>query len=56
MNSKIYNNKIVHKNITLFKKYGVNFIEPEIGHLMWKNGIGKLAKKEIIIEKIINFY
>lgn len=53
MNNNMYENKIVQKNISILKKYGYKFIEPDIGHLACGyTGIGKLANKEKIIKYI----
>lgn len=53
MNTNMYENKIVQKNISILKKYGYKFIEPDIGHLACGDtGIGKLASKEKIFEYI----
>jgi len=55
MNNEMYNNKIVQDNIKKLKKYGYEFIDPVEGNLAcgYKT-IGKLAKKETIIEFIKN--
>lgn len=51
MNNEMYNNAIVQDNIEKLKKYGYNFIEPEVGNLACGYvAKGKLAKKETIIK------
>lgn len=53
MNNEMYTNKIVQNNINKLKKYGYYFIDPTIGNLACGyRAIGKLAKKEIIVEKL----
>lgn len=53
MNNEMYNNRIVQDNINKLKKFGYNFINPVEGNLACGyKAIGKLAKKEIIIEKV----
>lgn len=54
MNNEMYNNKIVQFNIKKLKKYGYEFIDPIEGNLACGyKAIGKLAKKEQIIKKIV---
>jgi phosphopantothenoylcysteine decarboxylase/phosphopantothenate--cysteine ligase len=51
MNNEMYNNKIVQDNIKKLKGYGYIFVDPIEGNLACGyNAIGKLAKKETIIE------
>lgn len=51
MNNGMYTNKIVQDNIKKLKKYGYEFIEPDIGNLACGyKAIGKLANKNKIIE------
>jgi phosphopantothenoylcysteine decarboxylase/phosphopantothenate--cysteine ligase len=52
MNEKMYLNAIVQKNITLLKKIGYHFIEPEKGKLVCGEGIGRLASFDRIIETL----
>lgn len=55
MNNQMYENKIVQDNIKKLKKYGYEFIEPVLGNLACGDkGVGKLASKETIIEKIMS--
>lgn len=55
MNNQMYENKIIQDNIKKLKKYGYEFIEPVLGNLACGDkGVGKLASKETIIEKIMN--
>ena len=54
MNNEMYNNKIVQDNIKKLKKYGYQFINPVEGNLACGyKAIGKLAKKETIVESMI---
>lgn len=55
MNNNMYTNKIVQNNINKLKDYGYYFVEPQEGNLACGyKAVGKLAKKEIIIEYIKN--
>ena len=55
MNNEMYNNRIVQDNIKKLKDYGYEFINPVEGNLACGyKAIGKLAKKETIIEFIKN--
>ena len=55
MNTNMYKNPIVQKNINTLKSYGYNFIEPSSGRLACGNaGIGKLADIDNIVENIID--
>lgn len=51
MNNEMYNNPIVQDNIQKLRRYGYEFVEPVVGNLACGyQGVGKLAKKETIIE------
>ncbi len=51
MNSRMYNNPIIQRNIKELKKVGVMFIGPESGKLACgEEGIGRMAEVEDIIE------
>lgn len=51
MNSRMYENPIVKKNIRELKKHGVTFVGPEYGNLACgEEGIGRMADVEDIIE------
>ena len=53
MNEKMYNNKIVQKNIETLKKHGYTIVEPETGFLACGyTGKGRLADIAKIIQKI----
>ena len=53
MNTNMYNNPIIQKNMEILKNLGVNFVEPIVGHLACgKDGVGHLATRETIIEAI----
>ena len=53
MNNQMYNNPIVQDNISKLQRYGYEFISPVEGNLACGyKAIGKLAKKETIIDKI----
>ncbi|MBK5251121.1 MAG: bifunctional phosphopantothenoylcysteine decarboxylase/phosphopantothenate--cysteine ligase CoaBC [Peptostreptococcaceae bacterium] len=55
MNSKMYLNPIVQKNIEFLKNLGYKFIEPDSGILACgDDGIGKLATPQAIVEVIAN--
>jgi len=55
MNNEMYNNRIVQDNIKKLKDYGYEIINPVEGNLACGyKAIGKLAKKETIIEFIKN--
>ncbi len=57
MNNIMYTNPIVQANIKKLKDYGYQFIEPIAGNLACGyNAIGKLAKKETIIEYVQNYF
>ena len=54
MNTNMYENKIVQKNMATLKDLGYGFINPAIGRLACGDiGRGKLENTEIIAEKII---
>ncbi len=53
MNTDMWNNPIVQKNVSKIKDLGYGFIEPEFGLLACRTeGIGKLAAVERIVSKI----
>ena len=53
MNSEMYNNVIVQKNICELKKYGITIVEPIVGRLACEDvGIGKLADVETLIDAL----
>ena len=53
MNTNMYENPIVQKNISTLKEYGYKFIEPESGRLACGDiGSGKLASPEVIVENV----
>lgn len=57
MNNQMYTNKIVQDNIKKLKNYGYKFIAPIEGNLACGyKAIGKLAKKETIIDVINKFF
>lgn len=57
MNDQMYENLIVQENISKLKNYGYNFIPPIEGTLACGDfAVGKLAKKESIIEAIKNIW
>ncbi|WP_058485309.1 bifunctional phosphopantothenoylcysteine decarboxylase/phosphopantothenate--cysteine ligase CoaBC [Defluviitalea phaphyphila] len=54
MNTVMYQNKIVQKNISKLLELGYNFISPSKGRLACGDvGIGKLADVDIIIENVL---
>lgn len=53
MNSRMYRNRIVQKNINELKKMGVSFIGPESGSLVCgEEGEGRLAETADIVEAV----
>lgn len=55
MNSKMYNNPIVKKNIKYLSGLGVKFIGPESGHLACGDtGVGRMSDPEDIVEAALN--
>jgi phosphopantothenoylcysteine decarboxylase/phosphopantothenate--cysteine ligase len=55
MNDNMYSNSIVQDNINKLKRFGYEFVEPDIGNLACGYiGRGKLAKKETIISYLEN--
>lgn len=55
MNTNMYENTIVQKNIYTLKELGYNFVEPESGRLACGDiGKGKLATPETIVYDVVN--
>ena len=55
MNTNMYENPIVQKNISTLKELGYNFVEPESGRLACGDiGKGKLATPETIVDDVVN--
>lgn len=55
MNTNMYENPIVQKNISTLKELGYNFVEPESGRLACGDiGKGKLATPETIVNDVVN--
>ncbi|MEF9990913.1 MAG: bifunctional phosphopantothenoylcysteine decarboxylase/phosphopantothenate--cysteine ligase CoaBC [Romboutsia sp.] len=55
MNTNMYANPILKKNITTLKELGYSFIEPESGRLACGDiGKGKLASPEVIVEAVVS--
>ena len=53
MNTNMYENPVVQRNISTLESLGYRFIEPDVGRLACGDtGIGKLANKEKIIKYI----
>lgn len=53
MNTNMFENIIVQKNISTLIKFGYNVMEPDVGHLACNvNGKGRFPKVERIIEQI----
>ncbi|MGM9530982.1 bifunctional phosphopantothenoylcysteine decarboxylase/phosphopantothenate--cysteine ligase CoaBC [Intestinibacter sp.] len=53
MNTNMYENPLVQKNISILKEHGYKFIEPESGRLACGDiGSGKLASPEVIVENV----
>ena len=55
MNTNMYENPIIQRNISTLKEYGYNFVEPESGRLACGDtGSGKLASPEVIVESVVS--
>ena len=55
MNSNMYRNPILQRNITILKELGYNFVNPESGRLACGDvGEGKLAQPEVIVNEVVN--
>ncbi|SFC72353.1 bifunctional phosphopantothenoylcysteine decarboxylase/phosphopantothenate--cysteine ligase CoaBC [Clostridium uliginosum] len=55
MNTNMYNNPIVQKNIEKLKSFGYEFIEPAAGRLACGSiGKGKLERPEVIVDRILS--
>ena len=54
MNTNMYENPIVQRNINILKKLGYNFVDPESGRLACGDtGKGKLATPETIVDEVV---
>ncbi len=57
MNTGMYNNFAVQKNIETIKSHGIKIIEPESGFLACgTNGVGRLADVKIIFETVSDYF
>lgn len=55
MNTNMYKNPILQKNISLLKELGYNFVDPESGRLACGDtGEGKLASPEVIVNAVVD--
>lgn len=55
MNTNMYKNPIVQRNIQILKDLNYKFIEPESGRLACGDiGAGKLASPDVIVENVMN--
>ncbi|MDY4736128.1 bifunctional phosphopantothenoylcysteine decarboxylase/phosphopantothenate--cysteine ligase CoaBC [Terrisporobacter sp.] len=55
MNTNMYRNPILQRNITILKELGYNFVNPESGRLACGDvGEGKLAQPEVIVNEVVN--
>ena len=55
MNTNMYRNPILQRNITILKELGYNFVDPESGRLSCGDvGEGKLAQPEVIVNEVVN--
>jgi elongation factor G len=53
MNTGMYSNPILQRNIEVLKSYGYNFVDPDEGRLACgTTGVGKLADTEKIVDMI----
>ena len=54
MNTNMYENPIVQRNINILKELGYNFVDPESGRLACGDtGKGKLAAPETIVDEVV---
>lgn len=54
MNTNMYENPVVQRNINTLKDLGYNFVEPESGRLACGDiGSGKLASPEVIVDEVV---
>ena len=54
MNTNMYENPILQRNINTLKELGYNFVEPESGRLACGDtGKGKLASPETIVDEVV---
>lgn len=54
MNTNMYQNPILQRNINTLKELGYNFVEPESGRLACGDtGKGKLASQETIVDEVV---
>ena len=54
MNTNMYENPIVQRNINILKELGYNFVDPESGRLACGDtGKGKLATPETIVDEVV---
>ena len=54
MNTNMYRNPILQRNITILKELGYNFVDPESGRLACGDtGKGKLASPETIVDEVV---
>lgn len=54
MNTNMYENPILQRNINTLKELGYNFVEPESGRLACgETGKGKLASPETIVDEVV---
>lgn len=57
MNTNMYINPIVQRNIKILKNFGYRFVDPDSGRLACGDyGIGKLASPEDIVENIVAIF
>ena len=55
MNTNMYRDPILQRNITILKELGYNFVDPESGRLACGDvGEGKLAQPEVIVNEVVN--
>ncbi|MCR8745301.1 bifunctional phosphopantothenoylcysteine decarboxylase/phosphopantothenate--cysteine ligase CoaBC [Romboutsia lituseburensis] len=55
MNTNMYENPILQRNISTLKELGYNFVDPESGRLACGDtGKGKLATPETIVNEVVN--
>ena len=55
MNTNMYRNPILQRNINILRELGYNFVDPESGRLACGDvGEGKLAQPEVIVNEVVN--
>lgn len=57
MNTNMYRNPILQRNISILKELGYNFVDPDSGRLACGDiGEGKLASPEKIVDAVVDLF